>query len=104
MILHFAKENDFKVSLISRLASERAGAREAPQGLAGSCVWSTCAPCSGLPLPLPGFCCLQIGPDWWGLLGVTATREGEGEHPSIGGGCRGLRTEWLVPFSVFGDL
>lgn len=66
MILHFAKESDFKVSLTSHPGLVRLREQGGPQGLTGSL---TGAPelTLGLPLPLPGSCCLQGGLSWWGL-------------------------------------
>lgn len=57
MILHFAKENDFKVSQTSCLALVLRG-KENPQESAG---WHLV-----LQLPLPWFCCVRRGPSWAG--------------------------------------
>lgn len=81
MILHFAKENGFKVSQTPCFTSEHSGARKIAQQWADSCVGGTSAPCLALPTAL--ICCLQIGPSYWGLLrreerpllGRTRTRD-----------------------------
>lgn len=62
MILHFAKENGFKVSQTPCFTSEHSGARKIAQQWADSCVGGTSAPCLALHLPLPSFAACRLGP------------------------------------------